>query len=197
MNHPDTLFDAVMYPLEALSLRRKRRILLARARGDVLEIGAGTGVNFGYYDTLAVASITMSDLSVGERLRERAASFGRGSGATPVHLCEADAMNLPFADDAFDTVVITLVFCSVPEQAIGFSEVRRVLRPGGQMLFIEHVRPHHRVRHLVDRLNPLWFRVTRECNINRETATAMQSSGFRIDELTVSGRGFLIHGVAR
>ncbi|TVQ25017.1 MAG: class I SAM-dependent methyltransferase, partial [Spirochaetaceae bacterium] len=136
-----------MYPLEALSLRRKRRSLLSRARGDVLEIGAGTGVNLGYYDASTVASITMSDLSVGERLRERAASFaggggvtgsGRsdsrrpGSGETPVHLSEADAMNLPFPDDSFDTVVMTLVFCSVPDQAAGFTEIRRVLRPGGQ-----------------------------------------------------------------
>lgn len=199
MNHPETLFDAVMYPLEAVSLNRKRRRLLARAAGDVLEIGAGTGVNLGYYDPASIRSLVLTDLSTGDRLRDRAAVFQRRAGlpASAVRTLEADAMRLPFADHSFDSVVMTLVFCSVPDQTTGLAEIRRVLRPGGQLLFIEHVRPHSSVRHVVDRLNPLWFRLTRECNINRDTAGAIEASGFRFDELTVSGRGFLIHGLAR
>lgn len=199
MNHPETLFDAVMYPLEAVSLNRKRRRLIPRAWGDVLEIGAGTGVNLRYYDPTSIRSLLLTDLSTGDRLRDRAAAFQRRAGlpGNAVTVRDADAMKLPVPDGAFDTVVMTLVFCSVPDQHAGFAEVKRVLRPGGQLLFIEHVRPHTAVRHLVDQLNPLWFRLTRECNINRDTAAAMHASGFFFDEITVSGRGFLIHGVAR
>ncbi|MFP4509993.1 MAG: class I SAM-dependent methyltransferase [Spirochaetaceae bacterium] len=200
MNHPDSLFDAFMYPLEVLSLNRTRRRLIARARGDVLEIGAGTGANLSYYDRDQVRSIALTDLSIGQKLRERAARFQssrENARGTPVYVRAANAMQLPFPDDSFDTVVVTLVFCSVPDQAVGFAEIRRVLRPAGRLLFIEHVRPHNAARHLVDRLNPLWFRVTRECNINRDTAGAMRATGFQFDELTVGGKGFLIHGVAR
>lgn len=199
MNYPDTLFDAFMYPLEAVSLTQKRRTLMPQASGRVLEIGAGTGTNVGFYDAEIITTLTLTDLTLTDRVVERAGEFQRRAGLTSsaIALREADAMSLPFGDAAFDTVVITLVFCSVPDQATGFAEIRRVLRPGGRLLFIEHVRPHGAVRHLVDRLNPLWHRATGECNINRETASEIHGAGFEVSELVHSGGGFLIHGVAR
>ena len=90
-----------------------------------------------------------------------------------------------------------MVFCSVPDQDQALREVCRVLRPGGQVLFIEHVRPPGALRHVADQLNPLWHAATGECNINRDTAAAIRRAGMEIRELRVSGGGFLIDGVAR
>jgi len=198
VNYPDTLFDLFMYPLEAVSLTSKRRELMREAAGDVLELGAGTGVNLAYYDQRRVGSLTLSDLSITERVAERAREFRYRAGFVngEVRLVEADALDLPFADESFDTVVFTLVFCSVPDQAQALGEVHRVLRPGGRIVFIEHVRPHGSAKHLADRLNPVWHATTGECNINRETAAAIAVAGFRMERLTSSGGSFLIDGVA-
>jgi len=198
VNYGDSLFDAFMYPLEAVSLASRRRALIPRAAGDVLELGAGTGANLAHYQPQRVRSLTLTDLSLSPRLRERADSFRERTGLRngQVRLDEADAEDLPYASESFDTVVFTLVFCSVPDQATSLGEVRRVLRPGGRVLFVEHVRPHGPIGHLVDHVNPVWHAVTRECNVNRDTAEAIRRAGFRLDELRVGGRGFLIDGVA-
>lgn len=198
MNYPDTLFDLFMYPLEAVSLTKKRRELMREAAGDVLELGAGTGVNLGYYDHRRLESLTLSDLAITERVTERAREFRRRAGFAngEVRLVEADALRLPFDDESFDTVVFTLVFCSVPDQARALDEVRRVLRPGGRVVFIEHVRPHGAAKHLADTLNPIWHAATGECNINRETAAAIEAAGFLMQRLASSGGSFLIDGVA-
>ena len=198
VNYPDTLFDLFMYPLEAVSLTKKRRELMREVAGDVLELGAGTGVNLAYYDHRRVTSLTLSDLSVTERVSERAREFRRRAGFTngEVRLVEADALRLPFGDESFDTVVFTLVFCSVPDQEQALDEVRRVLRPGGRVVFIEHVRPHGAAKHLADALNPAWHAATGECNINRDTAASIEAAGFRMDRLTSSGGSFLIDGIA-
>ncbi|MFW5683979.1 MAG: class I SAM-dependent methyltransferase [Spirochaetota bacterium] len=203
MNYPDRLFDAFMYPLEAVSLTSRRRERIAAARGDVLELGAGTGANLEHYDPRSVRSLTLTDLDPNESLRERAEGFrarAREAGdpaSESVFVVHADASSLPFAGASFDTVVFTLVFCSVPDQPRALSEVRRVLRPDGRLIFIEHVRPPGPVRHLVDSLNPLWHAITRECNINRETVAAIESAGFDLSEVRVSGGGFLADGIAR
>jgi len=198
VNYADSLFDAFMYPLEAVSLQAKRRERVARATGDVLELGAGTGANLDHYDGCLVRSLTLSDLTLSQRLRERTRAFGEKTGLNggSLRLNAADAVRLPHADASFDTVVFTLVFCSVPDQDAALAEVRRVLRPNGRVIFVEHVRPAGPLGHLVDRLNPVWHAVTRECNINRDTAGAIRRAGFRLVDLRVSGGGLLIDGVA-
>lgn len=199
VSYPDALFEAFMYPLEAVSVARKRRELMPRAVGDVLELGAGTGANVASYDPARVRTLTLTDLAIGGLLRERAGGFRRRAGMEngAVRFEEADAQELPFENASFDTVVFTLVFCSVPDQARGLAEVRRVLRPGGRVVFIEHVRPAGGAGRLVDAFNPVWHAATGECNINRDTAAAIHNAGFATDELTTSGAGFLIHGAAR
>ena len=188
-----------MYPLEAVTLRAKRRDRIRQAAGDVLELGAGTGSNLPYYDSHRVDSLTLTDLGLSERIHERTDAYRRLSSSHNgnLRLEVADALNLPFAASSFDAVVFTLVFCSVADQATALAEVRRVLRPAGRLLFIEHVRPVGGAGRLVDTLNPVWHAATRECNINRDTVAAIRGAGFRVDDLCVSGSGFLVDGAAR
>ena len=195
MRYPERLYDAMMYPLEATALTARRRELIPRAFGDVLEIGAGTGANTVHYAPERVRSVTLTDVSLSRLLHERADDLRR-RGDGDVRVRPADAGDLPFTESAYDTVVFTMVLCSVPDQDRALAEVRRVLRPHGIVIFIEHVRPPGPVRHLVDRANPVWHKVTRECNINRDTAGAIDRAGFTFRAYREGARGFLIDGIA-
>jgi SAM-dependent methyltransferase len=187
-----------MYPLEAVALRAIRRRLIPRASGDVLELGAGTGVNLAYYDAGRIRTLTVSDRELSQRLRQRARAFGHRAGLANgrLQLRELDAHSLGYPDGSFDTVVVTHVFCSVADPARALAEVRRVLRPRGRLVFIEHVRPDDPTGHLVDRVNPVWHAATGECNINRDTAQAIERAGLRLHVVRRSGHSFLVHGVA-
>ena len=151
-----------------------RAILWKQVTGPrVLEIGVGTGANMPYYPP--DVEITAVDLS--PRMLAQAQATAARLGVA-VRLREADAQALPFPDASFDTVVTTCVFCSVPDPALGLAEVRRVLRPGGQLLMLEHVRSRQPVLGaLMDLVNPLVVRLMGS-NINRETVTSIQLAGF-------------------
>ena len=108
-----------------------------------------------------------------------------------------DVERLPFADEAFDTVVFTLVFCSVRNPVRGLAEVRRVLEPTGELVFVEHVRPDGlRLGKVVDTANPFWHGLTGDCNINRDTLGAIREAGFSVGRLRRGSHGLLIDGVA-
>src|SRR5690606_32369050 len=131
------LYDRVLRPTEAACLAQWRTDLLARAYGDVLELGAGTGVNLGYYPDSA-SRIVLSEpdphlrAQLTRHLSERA-------DASRFELSSLDATRLDFPDASFDTVVATLVLCTVSDPDRALAEVARVLRPDGQLLFLEHV----------------------------------------------------------
>jgi SAM-dependent methyltransferase len=156
-----------------------RRDLLADAKGDVLEIGAGTGLNLQYY-TDAVASLTLTDPDepMLRQLRRTVASSGRDAA-----VLRAPAEDLPFDDETFDTVVCTLVLCGVEDQPRAVRQALRVLKPGGRLLFFEHVRSHDEkaARHQ-DRMNPL-SKLVVLCDCNRPTDETLAASGFVVDEL--------------
>jgi SAM-dependent methyltransferase len=193
MKYADRLFDAFMYPLEAVALNRRRRALMQHARGTVLEIGAGTGANLPFYRWDRIEHLHITDVELTDRVR----AFS-GHGEAQIFHHQADVQFLPFTDEFFDTVVFSLVFCSVPDPARGLAEVRRVLKPNGTLIFIEHVRPSGGVlRRVVDIANPAWNAFTRECNINRDTLPAIKSAGFAIESVRHGGRGLLVDGVAR
>ncbi len=99
----------------------------------------------------------------------------------PVAVSGAGAEALPFTDGSFDTVVSTLVLCTVPDQGAALGEIRRVLRPGGRLLFIEHVRAEGRVARWQDRVEPLWGYLLGGCYPNRDTLAAIEAAGFEID----------------
>lgn len=151
-----------------------RTFLWRHVRGpQVLEIGVGTGANMPYYPP--GAAITAVDLSPQMLAQAQARAEHLDVAVT---LREADAQALPFPDASFDTVVTTCVFCSVPNPALGLAEVLRVLKPGGQLLMLEHVRSRMPVlRELMDVLNPLVVRMV-GANINRETVETIRRTGF-------------------
>lgn len=190
MDWSDRIYDALMHPVETLVFRRLRRRLIPRARGRVLEIGAGTGANLQHYRWQRIDEMHLLDVAL------TSTSSLAARCRAPVRLHEADAQALPFADAAFDTVVCTLVFCSVADQAKALSEVRRVLAPGGSLIFIEHVRPgRRRLARLVDAANPLWHRMLGPCNLNRDTLAAIRAAGFAIRGSR--GGGMVAAGIAR
>lgn len=172
-------YDRQLAKTEELLLAGLRRQLLATARGDVLEIGGGTGANIAGYGTdLRSVTITEPDKSMLRRLRRRA-----GTAPRPVTVLQAPAEDLPFDDGMFDTVVSTLVLCGVSDQRRALNQIRRVLRPDGRLLFIEHVRADEpRLARLQDRLN--WLnRLVVCCECNRPTVTSIRDAGFTIEQL--------------
>ncbi len=182
-------YDRGMWLAEQASLRRLRRLVLAEARGDVLEIGAGTGANLPLYDPgLRVTAIELRP----ERLAAAARKAHDAGRAADIAVAAADAHDLPFPANAYDTVVGTLVFCSIHDPLAALAEIRRVLRPGGRLLLLEHVRGQTPLtRRLTDWLHPLWFALQGECHLNRETAATVAAAGFRVERVEKRGRGLL------
>lgn len=173
------VYDLFMAPLEKLTLSRARRLLARGVTGRTLEVGAGTGLQFKAYELAPAAAIDI-DLAALKRAKKR--------GAMPL-VC-ADAQALPFRDGAFDSVVESLAFCSIPEPQTALHEVRRVLRKGGELRMLEHVRPPGRLLgRLFDWLTPAWSRISGGCQLNRETAKAVRDAGFEISKQRQSLRG--------
>jgi SAM-dependent methyltransferase len=159
------LYDPFFWLAERAGLAARRRALVQQARGRVLEIGAGTGLNLRHYADDAELVLTEPDPAMADRLRRRVAA-----GPRPATVVLAPAEALPFADGEFDTVVSTLVLCTVPDQAAALREIRRVLRPGGRLLFMEHIRASSpRWARWQDRLNRPWRAFAEGCNCNRAT----------------------------
>lgn len=180
-------YDRGMRLLERFSLERLRRGLLREARGAVLELGAGTGANLPLYGR----DVQVSAIDVRPAHLIAARKKARRAGVSATLTC-ADAQDLPFADGAFDTVVGTLVFCSIDRPEAALAEVRRVLRPDGRLLLLEHVRGQTPwSRRLTDWLHPLWFALQGERRLNRETAATVAAAGFRLDHTSAHGRGIL------
>jgi SAM-dependent methyltransferase len=169
------LYDRAMAASEDAGLRDRRAALLAAAEGEVVEIGAGTGLNLAHYGpgvTRLVA--TEPEAPMARRLRERVTD-------PRVEVVAAGAEALPFADGSFDVAVSTLVLCTVPDLDASLAEVRRVLRPGGRLLFCEHVRGDGRLGAWQDRALPVWRWVARGCHPNRDAEAAIRRAGFTVE----------------
>ena len=195
------IYDRFMEGAEEAGLRDWRRELLGRARGDVLEIGAGTGGNLALYPgNLSRLVLSEPDRHMREVLQRRA------GGRPGVEVLDAPAEALPLPAQSFDTVVATLVLCSVRDPSEVLSEVHRVLRPGGVFLFLEHVAAPSGTwaRRAQGVLEPVWRRIAGNCHLTRETGPLLEAAGFELAPCTedlLPGSATLvsrsIRGVAR
>lgn len=170
------IYDRMIAPQEVRFLRDVRREVVGGAKGKVLEIGAGTGLNFPHYQDGAEVTATEPDPYMLEKARKRLAEASR-----PIDLRQASAEDLPFEDNSFDTVVGTLVMCSVPRPQRALAEIRRVLKPGGEYRFYEHVRYRHWFGALwQDVILPVWRWCGAGCHPNRDTGRLIREAGFEI-----------------
>ena len=177
------IYDPFVWLGERRGMARRRRDLLGTAQGRVLEVGAGTGLNVAHYPA-GLDELVLSEpvASMARRLERRAAKQ-----ADRPRVVVAPAERLPFPDDAFDTVVSTLVLCTVPSPDRALAEIRRVLKPGGALLFIEHVRSDvERWGRWQDRLARPWAAFASGCRCNRNTLDLLNASGMPASEVSWS-----------
>ena len=180
------IYDRLMRRTEAACLGQWRADLLRGLAGNVLEVGAGTGANLPHYPR-SVSRLVLSepDPHMTRELRRKAAvrDWERAE------ILDASLEALPFPAAEFDTVVGTLVLCSVPRLEHALGEIHRVLTPGGRFVFLEHVAAEHRPRRLLwqSRVEPIWKRVAGNCHLTRRTAEAILAAGFVIEDLRREG----------
>jgi SAM-dependent methyltransferase len=175
------LYDPITWAGERAGLRARRKALLGGARGRTLEIGSGTGLNLPHYpDDLDDLVLAEPDAAMRARLERRLSRSGRSA-----RLVDAPAERLPFPDGSVDTVVSTLVLCTVDAPDVALREIARVLRPGGRLLFLEHVRSESpTLARWQDRLAGPWGRFARGCRCNRATAELIMTCGLELRQTT-------------
>jgi len=171
------LYDRLLSGTERAGLQDMRAELLAGARGRTLELGAGTGLNLAHYtDAVTELVLTEPDPHMARRLRRRLEEEPPAPGR--VEVIEAQAERLPFEDHSFDTVVSTLVLCSVESPGGAAAEIARVLKPDGRLLYLEHVRSGDpAVARWQDRLERPWGWLGAGCHPNRDTLAQLEATG--------------------
>ncbi len=170
-------YDLFLALGERAGMADRRRTLVERARGAVVEVGAGTGLNLAHYPGgLERLVLSEPEKHMAKRLERRVAALGG-----PAEVVRATAEQLPFPDESFDTVVSTLVLCTVADPEAALDEIRRVLRPGGSLLFLEHVRAEEgRLARWQDRLRGPWEAFAEGCNCNRRTLERLHDRGYAV-----------------
>src|SRR5262245_14905887 len=170
------------WALSAEEIEQRRKVVVSRAAGKVLEIGFGTGLNLPLYSS-AVTSLTLLDPQ--ELLPRRAQQRMDACRARQVVRTTASAEQMPFSDATFDVIVSTWTLCTIPDAQAALAEVRRVLHPRGTLLFAEHGRAAERsIARWQDRLNPLQKWLACGCNLNRPIDQWIADAGFTIQELS-------------
>lgn len=172
-------YDFFMSPLERRRFKSIRKDLLNGATGKVLELGSGTGVNFPLYSNVDhVIAIEPSQHMIDQSLPKLQLA------EVPIDLVNASAESLPFEDHTFDTIVATLVFCTIPNVDEAINELKRVCKPNGKILLFEHVKMENKVlSSMQEGLTPLWSKICDGCCLNRETLKAFTSKGFEMERL--------------
>ncbi len=167
-------------------IMKARSRIVPQASGDVLELGCGGGINMQFYDPAKITSFAGLDPSPALLDASRRAAHAKNM-VTDIQAGIGEDM--PFAGDSFDTVLVTFTLCSVDDQAQVLSEMRRVLRPGGKVLFLEHGRaPDARIQNWQRRIEPMWKRVAGNCHLTREIGGAYRGAGFKVIH---SDRGYM------
>jgi ubiquinone/menaquinone biosynthesis C-methylase UbiE len=166
------IYDPVTALLERTLLPAHREYLVTGLDGTVLDLGAGTGAMFPYFDRVADASTEFHATEPDPHMRRQAAETAE-TLATPIHIESAPAQALPYDDDTFDAVIASMVFCTVPDVEAATSEVVRVLKPGGELRFFEHVIDDGWRARVQSAFAPLWERLAGGCHLTRQTGSRL------------------------
>lgn len=171
-------YDRQFRPLENRWLGQRRARLLGELEGEILEIGAGTGANLPHYRKASRVVAAEPDPAMRRRMSAKA-----GQATVPVEMRDTPAQPLPDPDGSFDAVIYTLVLCTVPDPGAALAETRRVLKPNGRLIVLEHVRADGRLATWQDRLDMLWSRIGAGCHPNRDTRSAIEQAGFAFEHV--------------
>lgn len=185
----------------ARPIEKHRRAIVPQADGVVLEVGLGSGTNLPFYDAARVERVIGVEPSAGMRVKARRAIARQ---AVPVELLDAPGEALPLDDNSVDTVLLTFTLCTIPDAPAALAEMRRVLRPGGRLIFLEHgLAPDAGVARWQRRIEPVWKRIGGGCHLARPMDRLIAQGGFRIDRLeadytprTPRIAGFVYRGLA-
>jgi ubiquinone/menaquinone biosynthesis C-methylase UbiE len=183
------VYDAVLAPTEWMGMRDQRRRLMEGLSGRVVEVGAGTGLNVQLYPiTAREVHAVEPDQHMLERLRSKA-----DGSSTRLYLYRADAHHLPFADGVFDAAIVTFALCTIPDPERALDEAHRVVRSGGVLRFLEHVRSQKNwTAGWQDRATPLWGRISGGCRLNQATVEILAATRWELDDVWRSGRGSVV-----
>lgn len=162
-------------------IMKQRSMLLPAAEGRVLEVGLGAGPNLSLYDPDKVACVFGLEPSAGMR---RKAAPAVAASPVPVELIDLPGEEIPLDDDSVDTVVLTYTLCTIPDYTQALSQMKRVLRPGGRLLFSEHgAAPDEGVAKWQRRIEPVWKRIAGGCHLTRPIPTLIEAAGFSIAQI--------------
>jgi len=175
------IYDKILAPAEEACLMQWRRELLQNISGHVLEIGAGTGSNLGFYpDTVQSLVLSEPDIHMRRKMEKKITS-----SKFEITLTTGSAEKIEAENESYDYVVSSLVCCSVSQLELALLEIWRVLKPAGQLVFLEHVAAAKgtKRRQWQNRVNPFWRKLAGNCHLNRDTESAISAAGFKILEI--------------
>ncbi|WP_088051903.1 class I SAM-dependent methyltransferase [Virgibacillus dakarensis] len=179
------VYDMAMLPLERTKFNKIRKALVSKASGRVLEIGSGTGINFPYYRNASQVDAIEPNPVMNKRSNKRIES-----SRIPIQPYLMKAEKLPFADSTFDSVVATLVFCTIPEPVKAIQEIQRVGKPGAKILLFEHVRMNQKLLGKAqDLLTPTWKKI---CHLNRNTLELLTQANVSIKKIDRHFKGLFL-----
>lgn len=182
------IYDIAMSPLEKRSFRKIRKEIIGRATGRVLEIGSGTGVNFPFYQNVEhVDAIELNSMMI-EKSKNR-----QRFATVPIKMHSQSAEKLDFIDKTFDSVVATLVFCTIPDPVNALKEIKRVCKPDGKILFFEHVKMKHPfLVRMQNTLTPFWKWICDGCHLNRDTLQLITEAELKVKRVQSYYKGLFL-----